>query len=99
MNKKLIIKRCVDCPFNDHGQEKKVPIMRSYLGYNFKEYFGTSLGGPQLECWYNPRVNVRRNVRGERKLNFIIWKSSWDDNTEFKKQLNGFPKRCPLKDD
>lgn len=60
-----------------------------------------SFGGPQLECWYDPDESFRDNFRGSRyhKLNFIIWKSSWNDKTEFEKQLNGFPKRCPLKED
>jgi len=111
MNKVFKISRCCDCPFNDHGQEDKVPMMESYLGYNFKEYFGTSFGGPQLECWYRPDRSFRDNFRGSRhtKMNFIIWKSSWYDGTdimfdfhkqpEFKEQLIGFPKRCPLEEE
>ncbi len=111
MEKKFIINRCCDCPFNVHGQENCIPIMESYLGYNFREYLGTSFGGPQLECRYDPDKDLRDNVRGRvwNKLNFIIWRASWYDDTnvmfdfdkhkEFKKQLDGFPKRCPLKED
>lgn len=110
MSKMFVIDRCCDCPFNEHGQEDKVPIMRSYLGKPIQIFHGTSFGGPQLECWYRPDRSLRDNFRGSRhtKMNFIIWQSSWYDGTdimfdfdkqkEFKEQLVGFPKRCPLRD-
>jgi len=111
VKKKFVIDRCCDCPFNDHGQERPVPIMHTYLGLPIQIYWGTSFGGPQLECWYDPKKDLRANVRGRSpaKLNFIIWRSSWYDGTEiefdftkqreFREQLTGFPKRCPLKNE
>ena len=109
MKKKFVIDRCCDCPFNDHGQEGNIPIMRTYLGIPIQIHWGTSFGGPQLECWYDPTKGLRENVRSGRKFNFIIWRSSWYDGTEiefdfakqkeFGEQLEGFPKRCPLKNE
>lgn len=99
--KKLEIDACCNCPFNDHGQEDRIPIMETYLGVSFRVYGTTRLGGPQLECWYRPDVSLRDNFRGYRhtKIHFIIWQSSNPRlKGEFERQLNGFPKRCPLEE-
>lgn len=82
-----------------------VPIMESYLGYNFKTYFATEIGGPMLYCKYRPWENLTDNVQGSGwkkyvERVFIIWIAGLDQfEGEFENQLNGFPKRCPLKND
>ena len=99
--KKITVDRCCRCGFNEHGGEIVIPIMRSYLGYNFMTFHGTIFGGPTLYCMYDPKYDFRENMRrvthGHAKPVFYIWSSLTSDD-EFENQLTGFPKRCPLED-
>lgn len=101
MNKILEIERCCDCPFNELGQEIRIPLMETYLGKTIQKHFGTEFGGPLLYCMYNPGKSLRDNVKGGawNKRLFYIWISGNESlKDEFDKQLGGFPKRCPLLD-
>ena len=95
------IKRCCNCGFNEHGQEDRIPMQETYLGITIQTYIGTSFGGPMLYCMYDPKKDFRDNMRGRhwKGIQLIIWIAGnpmFDG--EFEKQLNGFPKRCPLED-
>lgn len=103
MKKQILVSSCSQCPFNEHGQEDRIPIMETYLGKVIKVYIGTRFGMPMLYCMYDPKESFRENMRqvthgfGLPKL--IIWIAGDSRfEGEFERQLNGFPKRCPLED-
>jgi hypothetical protein len=107
--KKIEIGRCCDCGFNEHGQDICIPMMETYLGVTIRTWFGTSIGSPMLYCMFDPKKSFRDNVRsvthGHAGKKLVIWiagddrfEGEEDFTGEFKRQLNGFPRRCPLED-
>jgi hypothetical protein len=98
----ILLNRCCDCGFNEHGQEYRIPMQETYLGITIRTWSGTSFGGPMLYCMFNPKWDFRENIRkvthGFARKYLIIWISGDSRfEGEFERQLHGFPIRCPLK--